>query len=61
VLVADGVADVGMPPGRVAGLDLRDRDHAGHEFGVPLGADAKGAAGPGAAEIVLGDVVLERT
>ena len=46
VLVADGVADVGMPPDRVAGLDFRDGDQAGHQFRVPLGADAERTAGP---------------
>ena len=60
MLIADGVADVGMPPDGVAGLDFRDRNHAGHQLLVPLGTDAESAAGPGSTEIVFRDVVLQR-
>ena len=61
VLLADGVADVGVPPDRIARLNFRNGDHAGHQLRMPLGADAKGAPGLRAAEIVFRDVILERT
>jgi hypothetical protein len=60
VLVGDGVTDVGMPPDRVPGLDFRDRDQAGQQLLVPLGADVQGAPELRAAEVVLRDVVLQR-
>ncbi len=59
MLVADRMADVGVPPDRVARLDLGDGHHAGHHLRMPFRADAERPAGRGAAEVVLRDVVLQ--
>src|SRR5215470_16458290 len=60
VLVADRVADVCVPEHGVAGHDLRNRDQAGDEIGMPLWADPQRAAWCRAAQISLVHVVLER-
>src|SRR5579863_3259446 len=54
------MADVGVPEHRVARHDLRYRDQARDEIGVPLGADPERTAWGRAAKIGLAHVILKR-
>lgn len=58
--VLDRMHDVAVPEHRVARFHVRDRHQCVEQQRVPFGADRQRAAGTRAAQVVVGDVVLQR-